>query len=155
MGITTGAKHKIYVADTAPATFDAAGYGAIADWVRTPCSETIPEIVKRLEQVSFNCISSGTTETARGVAAPIPFNPPILDDPDNLGQQLIEAAFNAPNGSVEELLSVKVENEGATQVFYLQVKVTAYGSAERATSTVYLRTVEMVADASTMIEVNT
>lgn len=154
MALTTGAKNKIYVSDTAPATFDATGYAALTDWEQLPCSETIPELVKRLEAVNFTCISTGTTETARGVAAPIEFSPPIKDDPANAAQVLVKAAFDAANGSTGELLSLKVDNDGSTQQFYLQVKVYGYGTSERATSTVSLRVVEMTGDAATLVEVN-
>lgn len=153
MPLTTGAKHKLYVSGTAPATFDQAGYEAITDWQLAPCPESLPELVKRLETVSYTCLHEGTTETARGAAEPVTFNPPIQDDPTNAAQILMKTAFEATNGSAAELISIKVENDGATQTFYLQARVFAFGSGERATNTVFLRIVEMMGDAATLVEV--
>lgn len=153
-GITTGAKHKMYVSATAPATFDQAGYEAIADWQLTPCAESLPEIVKRFASVDFTCLFTGTTGTARGVAEPITFNPPIKDDPANAGQILIKAAYDADNGSAAELISLKVENDGGTQTMYMQARVMAFGTGAREVGTVFLRVVEMMADAATVVEVN-
>lgn len=156
MGLTTGSKNKLYLSATAPAAFTEEAWGDIAeaDWFLAPCPSSIPEIVRRLEQVTFDCLHSGSTETARGAAAPITFNPPIRDEPGNPAQQVAEAAMNATNGTDAELVSIRVQNDGATQTFYLQARVYGYGSGERVTNTVFLRVLEMTADANTMVEVN-
>lgn len=49
---------------------------------------------------------------------------------------------------------MRIQNDAATQSFYLQARVHGYGSGERATATVYLRVVELQADAATLVEVN-
>jgi hypothetical protein len=152
--MSTGAKNKIYVSASAPATFDETGWEAVTGWQELPCGESIPALVKELEEVVFTCLSSGAAETFRGVAAPIPFEPPVRDDPANAGQVLVKAAFDATNGSSAELLSLKIDNDGSTQQIYMQVKVTAYGTGERVTNSVTLRVVKMSGDAATLHEVN-
>lgn len=153
MGITTGAKHKLYFGAAAPATFDQAGWAAVTGWELAPCPETLPELIKRLETVTFSCLHSGTTETARGVAEAITFNPPFKDEPANAAQTLLKSAFDAAGGSAAELVSMKIENADASQIIYAQAKVMAWGPGERAVGSVFLRVIELSIDAATVVEV--
>ena len=155
--MTTGAEHKVYVSATAPATFDQAGYEGIAaaDWEITPCMTSIPEIAKSFAQVDFTCLFSGTTDSARGVAAPIELELPFQDKPTQNGQILVKAAFDAQHGTPEELLSMRVDNAAGTQSVYLQVKVYKYGTGQRVVTDFFLRAVMFVGNAETLVEVNT
>lgn len=152
--MATGAENKFYVSATAPATFDQTGYEAISDWTLTPCMSSIPEISKTFSQVDFECLFTGTTESNRGVAAPIPLSVPFKDDPSNAGQILVKTAFDATKGTTAELLSVKVANVSGTQQVYLQAKVFKYGTGERVLGETFMRMVDLVADAATKVEVN-
>ena len=154
MALTTGSGHKFYVSATAPATIDAAGFGAISDWELTPCMTSIPEISKTFAQVDFGCLFTGTTDVARGVAEPIKLSIPFKDVPTNAGQIIVATAAAATNGTPAELISVKVVNADEDQTVYLQAKVFRYGNGERVLDQVYMRMVDITADAATLFEVN-
>lgn len=154
MSTLTGARHKLYVSPTAPATFDSAGYAAIVDWEITNCVNELPEIAKSYGLVSFECLFTGTTDTARGVAEAIEWDVMFRDGETSgaAGMTVIKTAFDATPGTAAELISAQVRRPDDSVLYNIQFKVLSSGYGSITVGEFVMRSHRFAADAITYVE---
>lgn len=100
---------QVYVSAAAPATTDAAGYGALT-WTEIEGFDNIGAIGTVDEVGNFDSIKDGRIKY-RSISDPGQFEGSPLDLPADAGQIILAAAKAAANGSAAETISLQIEDE--------------------------------------------
>jgi hypothetical protein len=108
----------------APATEDAAGYGALTP-VLVGEITSLGDIGGEYNSVTTNNISSRIQQTLKGVYVPGTFEVSVGDDMTDAGQLLLEAAFGTPGGTPDVSYSFALNDQNG-DVYYFQGLVTKF-----------------------------
>jgi len=117
--LTPTAGVLVQVSDDVPATFDAAGYEAVT-WTNVSGFETVPNIGDGYEMAQFDSVTDGRIPYRAIQTGGDAQDINIADDPEDPGQILMKAAFDAAKGSTAERLAFRImdqnDNYTAAQV---------------------------------------
>ena len=141
---------RVYLSTTLPATADAAGYGAIADWAEFAGFDNIGEIGDMDEVGNFDSITEGRIKY-RSINDPGQIEGTPADLPADPGQVIAKGAKDAPKGGVGEVISFRVEDESGVGT-YAQVMVSSWRRVYGGAADVQLRRVVMPIIAGTIVE---
>ena len=99
-----------------PATTDKAGYDALTP-VKVGGMDNIGEIGPTVEIGNFRPLDAGE-QFYRHVRTAPSFDSSPADLPDDAGQAIIKTAFEAPRGTAQERIAVKVEDEAGYGIYF-------------------------------------
>jgi hypothetical protein len=147
---TAGVIVEVSAAD--PATFDKAGYNALS-WSAVGGFDNIGEIGDGYEMQSFDSITDGRIKY-RGILDAGEIDANMADDPTDAGQVILKAAFDAAKGSTEEVISLRIRDEGG---FYtaMQVKVGTWRRAYGGANDVIRRAAQLAVEPGSVVESDT
>ncbi len=119
MASETAAGTKLYVCATAPATFNAAGYGALT-WAEAGEIDNLGEFGRIYELLSRKPLGTRGTVKAKGSFDEGKLPLQLAHDKDDAGQDILRTAVN-----VDDPISCKVVLP-TTEIFYFQAMVMGY-----------------------------
>jgi len=149
--LTPTAGSTLAVSASAPATFDASGYGALT-FTDVGGFDDLGTIGDGYEMQSFDSIVDGRIPF-RGIQDGGSFELNMADDPTDAGQIIMKAAFDAGKGTAAEKISVEITApNGAIQ--YAQVIVGSWRKNYGGANDVIRRQAEVVTIPGTIVEDN-
>lgn len=140
---------KVYVSAAAPATIDAAGYGALT-WTEVAGFDQIGEIGEMDEVGNFDSITEGRIKY-RSISDPGEIEGSPADLPSDPGQVILKGAKAAAKGSAAEVISFRVEDEAGFGT-YARVMVSKWTRTYGGATDVQIRNATMPVIAGTIVE---
>lgn len=138
-------------ASSAPATFDAAGYGALTGFAEITGADNIGEIGSMMETGSFTPIK-GAQQFYRTIRTAQSFDMAPADLPADTGQIACKAAYDAAKGTAGETVTILVEDPAGYQT-YFRTLITKFARQYGGASDLQVRNISFQPDPSTFVEV--
>ena len=141
---------KVYAVAAAPATFDATGYAALTWDTEVGGFDQVPEMGNAYESGTFDAVASGRHKY-RAILDPGDEDVSFADIPDDPGQIVLKAAFDAPRGGAGETISIKIEDEAGYGT-YARVKVSRWRRAYGGAVDLIMRNSQFMVEPGTVVE---
>lgn len=151
LAIRPTADVTISIVATAPATVDSTGYEALTGFDEIKGADNIGEVGPMKETGNFTPIN-GAQQFYRTIKTASSFDMSPADLPADAGQIACKTAFDAPNGTAAETVTILVEDPSGYKT-YFRTLVTKFARQYGGAQDLQLRNISFQPDPESFVEV--